>query len=162
MNVLVLRTRRLKTDKKTNRRCKRGSTSKRKWRVTGRDWFKDRKICPCCPVVDNQDVRVTEEQLNILPDGVVSNRLTSLRCQYSLSCKVTSAATLTVYRKRLKTYFFIPLPALTGGGRGTLVSGCTSGHPLTPILRDAISLSHSGGMSMKPATDIYRVSGHCW
>ena len=120
----------------------------------------DLSMLPSCRQPVGEDVQVTEE-VNILPDVVVSNRLTSLRCQYSLSCKVTSAATLTVYRKRLKTYFFIPLPALTGGGRGTLVSGCTSGHPLTPILRDAISLSHSGGMSMKPATDIYRVSGHC-
>jgi len=39
--------------------------------------------------------------------------------------------------------------------------GVPSGRPLMLLSRDSIFV-HSGGISMKLATDIHNVSGHCW
>jgi len=41
-----------------------------------------------------------------------------------------------------------------------MFAGRPSGRPLTPILRDLISLL-SRGISMNLVTNIYHVSGHC-
>jgi len=54
---------------------------------------------------------------------------------------------------------FMPLLPSTDG-EGIVFYGCTSNHPLTPILRCDTSLL-SGGISIKFGTNVHHVSGHC-